>query len=121
MWKILLAAAFCVGVTEPSLAEPLVTTSLAIMHRAPAPGSRVLQEIPPNAQIDLINCTGEWCYVSWRKIYGYIPAFTVQSAPEVVAVAPAQVVVAPSVVYGPAWGWSGTYVGGGWGWSWGRW
>ena len=121
VWKILLAAAFWVSVTEPSLAEPSVTTSLAAMHRAPAPGSRVLQEIPPNAQIDLINYTGEWCYVSWRKIYGYIPAFTVESAPEVVAVAPAQVVVAPSVVYGPAWGWSGTYVGGGWGWSWHHW
>jgi hypothetical protein len=121
VWKSLIAAAFWFGVIEPSLAEPSVTTSPATMHRAPAPGSRVLQEIPENAQIDLINCTGEWCYVSWRKVYGYIPAFTVQSAPEVVAVGPAPVVVGPSVVYGPAWGWSGPYVGVGWGWGWHRW
>ncbi|MBV9287375.1 MAG: hypothetical protein JO288_06040 [Hyphomicrobiales bacterium] len=121
MRKILIAAAITFGGAAPALAEPTVTTSVAIMHRAPRPESRVLQEIPPNAQIDLINCTGEWCYASWRKIYGYIPAFTVQGAPAPAAVAPAPVIVERPVVVAPAWGWGGPYVGVGWGWGWHGW
>ena len=120
MLKIPVAAVLCLAFAAPCYAEPSVTTALAVMHRAPTPASRVLQEIPPNAQIDLINCTGQWCYVSWRKIYGYIPAFAVEgSAAPVVAPAPIVVAQPAPVVVAPAWG--GPYVGLGWGWGWRRW
>jgi hypothetical protein len=115
------AAALSFGFAAPAAAEPTVTTSLAIMHRAPTPGSRVLQAIPPNAQIDLVKCTGEWCYASWRKIYGYIPAFAIQGAPAPYAVAPAPIVVEHPVIVERAWGWGGPYVGVGWGWGWRYW
>jgi hypothetical protein len=93
------------------------------MHRAPNFSSRIVQHVPPDAQIDLHNCAGDWCYASWRRLFGYIPAFAVaEGAPPAAVVAPPPpVVVAPSVVVGPTWGWGGPYVGGGWAYGWSRW
>ncbi len=122
--RSLLAAALCAGVVAPCLADPAITTASSAMRRAPTAHSRIVQMVPAEAQIDLQNCTGGWCYGSWRNLFGWIPSFAVaQAGPPPAAVAPPPVVVAPPVVVGvaPAWGWGGPYVGGGWGWGWRRW
>jgi len=125
---LLLAAGLCVGLVGPSFAAPATTTAWSNMRHAPSGHSRVIQSVPANAQIDLVNCSGDWCFASWRGLSGYIPSFAVAevgpppgvaAAPPIVAAAP-PVVVAPSVV-GPAWSWGGPYVGVGYGWGWQRW
>ena len=77
MRRLLLAAGLCVGLVGPSFADPAVTSAWSNMRRAPSAHSRIVQSVPANAQIDLQNCTGEWCFASWRNISGYIPAFAV--------------------------------------------
>ena len=121
--KILVAAALAAGFAAPAFASPAVTVAPSAMHRAPNMNSRVVQEIPPNAQIDVQNCTGDWCYGSWRHLFGYIPAFAVgQGPPPPGLAATPPVVVAPApVVVAPAWGWGGPYVGVGYGWGWRNW
>ena len=122
MRPLVLAAAFALASAAPAFAAPTVTVAPSEMHRAPNLASRIVQEIPPEAQIDVENCAGDWCYGSWRHRFGYIPAFAVgqgppPAGPPPFAAAPPPVVVAPA----PAWGWGGPYVGVGWGWGWGRW
>jgi hypothetical protein len=117
--RLLLAAGLCVGVAGPCFADPAITTASSAMRHEPGLHSRIVQTIPANAEIDLQNCTGDWCYVSWRNIFGYIPSFAVaQGGPPPGAAAPGPppvVVAAPPVVVGPVFGWGGPYVGGYWG------
>ena len=123
MRRLLLAAGLVVGLAGPSFADPAVTTAWSNMRHAPSAHSRVVQSVPANAQIDLQNCAGDWCYASWRNLSGYIPSFAVAEAgaPPAVAAGPPVVVAAPPVVVAPAWGWGGPYVGFGWGYGWRRW
>ena len=125
MRRFLLAGCAGLSLVVPAFAEPAVTTAPATMHRAPSEHSRVVQNIPPNAEIDLSHCSGDWCYASWRNLFGYIPAFAVAEAglpPGAVAPLPPPVVVAPPpVVVAPAFGWGGPYVGVGWGYGWRHW
>ena len=114
MRSVVLAAA-CLAFAGSGLAEPAVTVTPSIMHRTPSAHSRIVQEIPTNAQIDLSSCTGGWCYASWRDLFGYVPADAVAASPPSV-VAPPPVVVTRPVVVAPPWGWGGPYVGVGWGW-----
>lgn len=122
MRRSLLAAGLVFGLVGPSFADPAVTTAWSNMRRAPDGHSRVVQSVPANAEIDLQNCSGDWCYASWRNQFGWIPAFAAgeAGAPSVVA-APPIVVAAPPVVVGPAFGWGGPYVGFDYGWGWRRW
>ena len=115
MRYILLVSAAVLGPAASALAAPAVTATPALMHRAPSAHSRIVQEIPANAQIDLESCTGGWCYASWRDLFGYIPAEAVAGD------GPPPVVRAPPVVVAPAFGWGGPYVGFGWGYGWRRW
>ena len=119
MRRLLLAAGLCVGVAGPCFADPAITTASSAMRDEPGLHSRIVQTIPANAEIDLQNCTGDWCYVSWRNIFGYIPSFAVaQGGPPPGAAAPGPppvVVAAPPVVVGPVFGWGGPYVSGYWG------
>ena len=118
----LLAGAAALGFAAPALASPAVTVAPSEMHRAPNVNSRVVQEIPPNAQVDVEHCAGDWCYGSWRRLFGYIPAFAVSQGPPPPWAAAAPPVVPPApVVAAPDFGWGGPYVGVGWGWGWGRW
>ena len=122
MRPFLLAAGLVLGSAAPGFAEPAVTIAPSTMHRAPNPNSRIVQDIPANAQIDLSNCAGDWCRASWRNLFGYIPAFAVASAgpPGDVEPPPSPFVVAAQPVFvAPAFGWGGPYVGFGWGWR--RW
>jgi hypothetical protein len=120
--KPLVFIGVCLGLIGPALAEPAITTAPSAMHRGPSERSRIVQTIPPNAQIDLENCTAGWCYGSWRNLFGYIPAFAVaQGGPPMMAPPPPVVVAAPPVVVAPAFGWGGPYVGVGWGYGWRHW
>jgi hypothetical protein len=118
--RLLLAAGLGVGLAGPCFADPAITTATSAMRHSPSLHSRIVQTIPANAEIDLQNCARDWCYVSWRNIFGYIPSFAVaQGGPPPGVVAPAEsvVVAPPPVVVGPAFVWGGPYIGG----YWGRW
>ena len=130
MRRSLLAAGLVLGLVGPSFADPAVTTAWSNMRRAPGGHSRVVQSVPANAEINLQNCAGDWCYASWRNRFGWIPAFAVGEGgappvavggPPAVVAAPPVVVAAPPVVVSPAFGWGGPYVGFGYGWGWRRW
>jgi hypothetical protein len=124
-----LAASIGAGLVSQALADPAITATPSAMHRAPNPHSGVVQAIPANAQIDLQNCEGDWCYASWRNRFGWIPAFAVSEGgpppgaygPPPVGYAPPPVVVAPPIVVAPTFGWGGPYYGGGWGYGYRRW
>jgi hypothetical protein len=118
--RFLIAAGLC-AVASSCLAEPAITTAPATMHTAPNERSHIVQAIPPNAQIDLENCSGSWCYASWRNLFGYIPAFAVTEAGPPPMAPPPVVVAAPPVVVAPVFGWGGPFVGVGWGYGWRRW
>jgi hypothetical protein len=103
-------AAFSVSAS----ADPALTPAWSNMRRAPSAHSGVVQSVPANAQIDVQSCAGEWCYGSWRNLFGYLPAFAVGGSgggpPPVVSYAPPPVVVAaPPIVVGTTWGWGHPY------------
>jgi hypothetical protein len=109
-------AAACIGFSGSALAEPAVTVVASIMHHSPNIHSRIVQEIPANAQIDLSSCTGGWCYASWRDLFGYLLADAVAASAAPI-VAPPPLVVARPAMIAPPWGWGGPYIGVGWGWA----
>jgi len=106
--------AFClvVAVAGPALASPALTTSPAQMRDAPSPYGRVVQSIPPNAEIDVRGCGEVWCSASWRDISGFVPAGAIAVGPDAPPQAP--IGVAPPVVVAP-FGWGYAY---GWGHPW---
>ena len=114
MRRSLLAAALGLGLAAPATADPAQTSAPVTMRAAPTVRSHIVQHIPANAEIDLTNCDGDWCYASWRNLFGYIPAVAVAAGPPPGG-AP------PPVVVAPAWGWGGPFIGGGWGYGWRRW
>jgi hypothetical protein len=124
--RFLVGIGLSVGAAAPALAEPAMTGAPVTMRSAPTGRAAVVQRIPANAEIDLVNCSRGWCYSSWRNLFGYIPAdIVVSGSPPGVAGPPVAVgppvVDAPPVVVAPAWGWGGPYIGGGWGYGWRRW
>ena len=122
MRRSLLAAGLVFGLVGPSFANSAVTTAWSNMRRAPSGHSRVVQSVPANAEIDLQNCSGDWCYASWRnRSVRFRPSPWAKRAPRRSVAGPPVVVAAPPVVVGPAFGWGGPYVGFGYGWGWRRW
>jgi hypothetical protein len=123
--RLLLAAGSSCVLAGPSLADPAITSAPSNMRRAANPYSRIVQTVPANAQVDIQNCGGEWCYGSWRGLHGFLPSFAVgQGGPPVgavppVAFAPPPFAVTGPVVVAPAPVWGGPYVGVGVGWN--RW
>ena len=123
MRHLLFAAGFLGALIGPSFADPAITVAPSNMHRAANPYSRILQAVPANAQIDIQSCGGDWCYGSWRGIYGFLPSFALGQGgpgpvapggpPVVFAPPPPPLVVTAPVVVAPRWG--GPFVGGGWG------
>jgi hypothetical protein len=110
---LLLISGFCSGVATCALADPAITIRPAAMRAAPSAKAHLVQNMPPNAAIDLNQCTGGWCYVSWRNRFGYLPADAVaaQPYPPRAYYGPPPVIVGPG--WGPGWGW-----GLGWGPGW---
>jgi uncharacterized protein YraI len=106
---LLLIPGFCFAAATCALADPATTTRPAVMRAAPSPKAHFVQNVPPNAAIDLNQCTGRWCYVSWRNLFGYVPADAVAAQPY-----PPRAYYGPPPVVGPGWG-----PGWGWGLGWG--
>lgn len=123
MRRLLIATGLSLGLAAPAIADPAITSASSAMRHAPSLQSRVVQTVPENAEIDLQRCNGDWCYVSWRNLFGYIPAFAVAEGgpPPAMAPAPPPVVVTTPIVVAPAFGWGGPYVGGSWGYGWRHW
>ncbi len=126
MRRLIALFALCLGLAAPAFADPAHTIAPAIMRATPSVGARVVQRIPANAQIDMSNCTRSWCYVSWRNLFGYVPAGAVAASPYASG-APGY--YGPGDYYGPGyygpaivdpwWGWGRPYY---YGWGWGhRW
>ncbi len=91
------------GLSSAALARPAITIAPATMRAGPTMRSPVVQQIPDNAEIDVVSCSQYWCNASWRNMPGYIPANAVAFQP-----APPPPVYAPPVVVAP-WGWGPGY------------
>ena len=82
------------------------------MRESPSPQGRVVQEIPPHAQIDVESCGRLWCSASWRDISGFVSVRSVSfgdSGPLLDAPPPRPLYVGPPVVvepFGFGFGWS---------------
>jgi uncharacterized protein YraI len=72
--RVLLAIAFCGGFAGAARADPAITTAPAAMRAAPSAKSRVVQQIPANARIDVMQCARFWCRASWRDRSGFVPS-----------------------------------------------
>ncbi len=126
MRRLRLAAGIVGCLVSPALADPAMTTASSNMRRAASPYAPVVQAVPADAQVDIQSCGGDWCYGSWRGLYGFLPSFAVAQAgpPPAVWGAPPPVVVGPPVVVAPppvVHYWGGPYAGVGWGYGWRRW
>jgi hypothetical protein len=92
-----------------ALAQPAITVHHAYMRSGANYYAPVVQSVPRNAQIDVQNCGGGWCYGSWRGVYGFLPELAVaEGGPPPGAFAPPPpplAVTAPLLVApGPVWG-----------------
>ena len=126
MRRFLLAALLCFIFAAPSFADPAVTGAPVTMRAARSGKARVVQQIPMSAEIDVSKCKRGWCYSSWRKRFGYIPAEAVVEGPPPATLPgnelpPPVVDAQPTYLAPPVPTWSGPYVGFGWGYGWSRW
>ena len=64
-----------------ALADPAITIRSTTMRAAPSPKARPVQQVPIDSEIDLNYCARNWCYVSWRNRFGYLPVNTVAALP----------------------------------------
>ena len=113
MRALLCALGFSAVFAASAAADPAVTGAEAAMRQAPSATARIVQRAPANAEIDLSQCSGAWCYASWRNRFGYLPATVIAGAPYPPAAAPAD---------GPYGSWSGAAVGPfSYGYGWYRW
>jgi hypothetical protein len=71
MIRLTLASCFCLAASA-AFAHPAMTGDPTTMVAAPSSHARVVQEIPPHAQIDLGECGERWCAASWRNMDGYV-------------------------------------------------
>jgi hypothetical protein len=92
-----------------AVADPAITTTAASMRAAPNAKAKLVQFVPANAEIDLSQCSGAWCYVSWRNRFGYLPVASVAAQPDQAGPA-----YGPPPVVGSTWGggWGPFYYGG---------
>ena len=55
-----------------AVAHPAMTAYDTAMRAAPSGKARIVQHIPGNAEIDVIECGDVWCSASWRDINGFV-------------------------------------------------
>ena len=79
MIRFCLAAAMSIA-TGVAAAHPAMTAEPATMRAAPSSHARVVQRIPPHAQIDLGECGDRWCAASWRDLDGYVRVETIAAS-----------------------------------------
>jgi hypothetical protein len=105
MRRLFIAFGLGLAFAGSALANPAMTTVETQMRESPNGHSRVVQDIPPNAQVDVDNCGPVWCSASWRNIPGFVPASAVVPGGVVLRPAyrpPPPVVIAP---FGFGFGW----------------
>ena len=105
-----LACAVFLSASGSASASPAETIRATPMRNAPRAKAPIVQMIPANAEIDLTDCGVAWCYVSWRNVFGYVPASAVVALDEPV---PPVIYSAPFYDWGPyyGFGWGGVYGG----------
>jgi hypothetical protein len=74
MRRLVTAFGLSLAFASFALAHPAMTTVGTQMRESPNGHSRVVQEIPPNAQVDVDGCGPVWCSASWRDIPGFVRA-----------------------------------------------
>ncbi|HLW90064.1 MAG TPA: hypothetical protein VKS78_02025 [Roseiarcus sp.] len=117
MRNLILGLGLSVALCSPGLADPALTTAPSAMRAAPSPRAHIVQNVPPRAEIDLSNCSKNWCYVSWRNMFGYLPVSVVAAGPNEApppGYAPGPPVYPPPPVVAP-WGWGPFFGYGGYG------
>ena len=105
MILLTLASAFCLAASA-AFAHPAMTGDPTTMVAAPSSHARVVQEIPPHAQIDVGECGERWCAASWRNLDGYVrvEAIAPNDAPLGGPPGPPPVVVGGPVIVAPVFG-----------------
>ncbi|HWG04871.1 MAG TPA: SH3 domain-containing protein [Beijerinckiaceae bacterium] len=88
----------------PTLASPARTTSSTIMRVSPKPSAKAVQSIPANTDVDLDNCSKDWCRVSWHNQLGYVSANAVTASTPDNSLAPMPVDRPPPSSSGPSFG-----------------
>jgi hypothetical protein len=74
MRRLVIAFGLGLAFAGSALAHPAMTTVGTQMRETPNGHSRVVQDIPPNAQVDVDDCGPVWCSASWRNIPGFVRA-----------------------------------------------
>jgi hypothetical protein len=81
MRHLLLAFCLLAALSSAAPADPALTADASVMRAAPSVQAHIVQRAPARAEIDLSNCSQDWCYVSWRNMFGYLPAAVVSAQP----------------------------------------
>ncbi len=97
MIRILAFAAFCLA-AGAAAARPAMTADATTMRAAPSGKARVVQKIPPHAQIDVSDCGESWCAASWRDLDGFVRVEAIAPNDAPLAGPPPVVVGGPFVV-----------------------
>ncbi|SRR5271170_8300957 len=100
MRNLPLAFGLLTALCSAARADPALTTTPSVMRAAPSVKAQVVQRVPARAEIDLSNCSQGWCYVSWRNMFGYLPATAVSAQP----FGPPDYAPPPPAIAGGGWG-----------------
>jgi hypothetical protein len=81
MRNFTLALGLLTALASTARADPAITTMASVMREAPNARAHIVQSVPAHAEIDLSSCERNWCYVSWRDLFGYLPVAAVMTRP----------------------------------------
>jgi len=81
MRNLALSLGLAAALASTARADPAITTSASLMREAPSAKAHVVQSVPARAEIDLANCAQNWCFASWRNLFGYLPVSVVARPP----------------------------------------
>ncbi len=99
MIRSALVSAFCLA-AGAAAAHPAMTADATTMRAAPSGHARIVQEIPPHAQIDVSDCGERWCAASWRDRDGFVRVEAIAPNDAPLEGAPPPVVVRPYFGFG---------------------
>jgi uncharacterized protein YraI len=108
MRGVMCAAALVVVSADLAAAAPARVASNTNLREGPGTEHGIVATVPGGNIVNVINCSGEWCNVTWRGRAGYLisrnlahgTAATVVRRPVAVVGQPVVVQPAPVVVYG---------------------
>jgi len=59
---------------DPSQAPPAVVNTTVNLRQGPGTSYTVINKIPAGSPVDVGNCSGQWCQVTWQGQNGYVIA-----------------------------------------------